>query len=219
MSISQDKKSFFYLVGNPTNTTGTIQTFADGKKNQLFTSSYDEWLSQWATNNVIFLTTKASGAQNGYLYSLSTKNGSLKKVFGPVIGLTTNTNPLGTIVLYSNSFAGGVGLGLLDIAKHTTKNLALSGLAEKCIWSGNSTDLYCAVPTNIPITTYPDAWYQGIVSFTDHFVKINTQTGDITDLGHPETSVDGTKLFLDDKDTTLFFINKKDSTLWSLDLR
>jgi hypothetical protein len=69
-------------------------------------------------------------------------------------------------------------------------------------------------------TEYPDYWYQGLVSFTDYFVKINTKTKNIITIANSqnETPVDATNLFFNKDESKLFFINKKDSTLWQLDL-
>ncbi|MEI6659922.1 MAG: hypothetical protein WCK91_00685 [bacterium] len=219
LSLSPDKTKFFYLIKGASGINGTIQNFTDGKKNPLFSSSYDEWLSQWVNAGSIFLTTKASGGENGYLYSLNTSNGSLKKIFGPVMGLTTNSNNGGTVVLYSNSFSGGVSLGLFDVTSHKTSDLGVSSLPEKCVWSTDNTSVYCAIPDSLPIGQYPDSWYQGLVSFSDHFIKINTKTSEVINLGTPNESIDATHMFTDDKEIALFFTNKKDSTLWSLDLK
>jgi hypothetical protein len=217
VSLSPDKTKMFYLTETSSGVLGTIQTFGDTKKNQLFSSPFSEWLSQWATSATIFLTTKASGQADGYVYSLSTAKGALKKVFGPIVGLTTLANQSGTTILYSASLGGSPSLGLLDVAKHTTRSLALSGLPEKCAWSKDNITLYCAIPNTIPSSIYPDVWYKGIISFTDRFMKINTQTLEKTPLDGGE--FDATHVFLDNTETKLFFTNKKDSTLWSLDLK
>ncbi len=222
LSISPDKTKYFYLARTPSGVTGTIANFADGKKNQFFSSSFDEWLSQWATSGSIFLTTKASGQENGYVYSVNTTNGTMKKIFGGVMGLTTLVNPTGTHVLYSTSVGGRPTLGIFDIARNKTVDLGLSGLPEKCVWFDAST-VYCAIPDDIQTAQYPDSWYQGLTSFEDHFVKIIIDASGVavtrTIDGSSGTGVDATHLFLDDKQATLFFTNKKDSALWGLNLK
>ncbi len=113
----------------------------------------------------------------------------------------------------------GPKLWLLNTKNHETKDLNSYGLPEKCVWANNSNVyIYCAVPNTITGTKYPDSWYQGLVSFTDYFIKINTQTLESETLTNSanEIPVDATHLFLNKKGTKLFFINKKDSTLWSL---
>lgn len=218
LSLSRDKTKFFYLIKNQNGVTGSIQSFDTGKRSVIFNSSYTEWLSQWVTPSSIFLTTKASGEVSGYLYNLNTTSGSLRKILGPVIGLTTLASNDGSLVLYSASTSGGISMGVLDIARHTTKNLNLSSLPEKCVWGASN--LYCAIPASIDSGTYPDSWYQGITSFNDNFVKIDAKTLSISNiLGGNGEFIDATHLSLDDKESKIFFINKKDSTLWSLDLK
>jgi hypothetical protein len=122
--------------------------------------------------------------------------------------------------LYSESTTTGPALSVFNVAKHTSINLNLPGLPEKCVWSTDGVTIYCAIPSNISGQEYPDSWYQGTTSFNDSFVKINTSTLERTTIAdsNNETALDGTHMFLNDTESELFLINKKDSTLWSLDL-
>jgi len=219
LSVSGDKTKFFYLTENSSGVTGTTGTFGSTKRDIVFNSPFTEWLSQWVAGQKIFLTTKASYITSGSIFLLDTTNKTLSKVFGGVIGLTTMVNPNGSLVLYSTSTKTGPALGVFDITQHSTKDLSLYGLPEKCVW-GNNVTIYCAIPNTIVGSQYPDSWYQGLVSFDDYFVKINTTTGEKITIANSinETRIDGTYLFLDKKEENLLFINKKDSTLWSLDL-
>lgn len=222
LSISRDKTKFFYLTENNSNgVTGFIGTFGETKRDIVFNHPFTEWLSEWDTNQRIFLTTKPSYDVKGSIFLLNTTNKTISKIFGGVTGLTTLVNPIGSLVLYSSSTETGPKLGVFDINKHTTKDLDTYGLPEKCVWSSDNINVYCGVPNVITGNQYPDYWYQGLISFDDYFVKINTETGDKTTIANSmdETPVDGTRLFLDKTESSLFFINKKDSTLWSLDLK
>jgi peptidoglycan hydrolase-like protein with peptidoglycan-binding domain len=221
LSISPDKTKFFYLTKNTNGVTGTVGLFESTKRDLVFTSSFTEWLSQWASGQKIFLTTKPSYTVTGSIFLLNTTNRTLTKIFGGVDGLTTLVDPNGSTVLYSSSSPTGPKLGVFNINKHETKDLNIYGLPEKCVWSNDAVNIYCAAPNTIVGNQYPDYWYQGLVSFDDYFVKINTQTGDTTTIANSinETPIDGIHLFLDTKEETLFFINKKDSTLWSLNIR
>ncbi len=219
VSVSPDKSKFFYLTKTAQGVVGTTRSFRDTKKTQIFSSSLTELLSEWVTDQKVFLTTKADSSVNGSVFSLNTGTGVLTKILGGVKGLTTLANNDGSFVLYSVSTNSGPRLGIFDVKNHTSKDLNINGLPEKCIWK--DTFIYCAIPNNATGTGYPELWYRGQVSFTDHFVKINTTTYESTTLADSayEIPIDGTHLFLDDTDTTLFFINKKDSTLWSLNLK
>ncbi len=221
VSLSPDKNSFFYLIKDSDGVVGYIKSFDNLKTTQVFNSPFSEWSSQWVSLNKIFLTTKPSWRVNGSVFSLNIKNQTLTKIFGGVEGLTTLANGDGSYILYGNSSEIGPRLWILNTKNHTTKDLDSYGLPEKCIWANNSNIyIYCAVPNTIIGKNYPDSWYQGLVSFTDYFVKINIQTLKRDTLANSinETSVDATHLFLNKNGTKLFFINKKDSTLWSLSL-
>lgn len=221
LSVSPDKTNFFYLAENSNGVTGTIKTFDETKTDIVFSSPFTEWLSQWVNNQKIFLTTKASYSVDGSIFLLNTLNKTTSKIFGGMKGLTTLVSPNGSLVLYNTTTDTGPKLGIFDISKHTTKDLGTYGLPEKCIWSKDNITVYCAVPSVITGNQYPDYWYQGLISFDDYFVKINSTTGTTTTIANStsETPIDGTYLFLSDTENLLFFTNKKDSTLWSLELK
>ncbi len=221
ISVSQDKTKFFYLTKNENGVIGNIGILGEQKRDVVFNHPLTEWISSWGKNQNIYLTTKASYTATGSIFLLNTFNQTISKVFGGVIGLTTQINKNSTNILYNESTDSGPKLGVFNIKNHTTKDLDIYGLPEKCVWSDDNINIYCAVPNEIKGNQYPDSWYQGIVSFDDFFVKINTETGDRITLANSvnETPVDGTYLFLDKDESTLFFTNKKDSTLWSLQLK
>jgi len=220
VSLSPDETKFFYLTKTSNGVVGNIRSFSETKKSQIFTSPFSEWLPQWATNQKIFLTTKPSVSVEGSLFALNTANGALSKIFGGVRGLTTLANGSGTSVLYSSATSLGPQLGLLNVDNHSTDEIDVYTLPEKCIWGVDSTAIYCAVPKNLSGSQYPDSWYQGLVSFDDSFIKIDTTTLKTTtiDDGFSAESIDATHLFLDKTESNLFFINKKDGSLWGLSL-
>lgn len=221
ISISKDKTKYFYLIENSEGVIGMVRTFGGSGGVSVFNSPFTEWISQWAGNDKIFLTTKASYGVDGSIFSLDTTNKTITKILGGSSGFTTLVNNNATSILYNESVLTGPKLRLFDTTKHSSKELNAYGLPEKCVWSSDNINVYCAIPNTIFGNQYPDAWYQGLVSFDDYFVKINTKTGDKATIANSanEVAVDGTHLFLDDKETTLFFTNKKDSTLWSLDIK
>lgn len=220
VSLSPDKTSFFSIIKNSNGVIGEISSFDETKTNKVFTSSFSEWLPQWSTENNIYLTTKPSYLVEGDMFSLNIKNETLSKVFGGIFGLTTLANNDGTNILYGSSLNIGPKLFLFNIKDHTSMDLDTYGLPEKCVWSNDNINIYCSIPNTIIGNQYPDYWYQGLVSFDDRFIKINTETLDIIMLANSskETPIDGTNLFLNKDESGLFFTNKKDSTLWSLDL-
>lgn len=220
ISLSPDKTQFFSIIKNANGVTGTTNSFDKTKTTQVFTSAFSEWLPQWVTDKNIYLTTKPSYLVSGSVYILNITNGTLSKIFGGINGLTTLADNDGNFILYNASLNVGPKLNVFDIKNHTSVDLGVYGLPEKCIWSSDNINVYCALPNTIVGIEYPDYWYQGLVSFTDYFVKINTKTKNIITIvnSKDEAPIDATKLFLNNKENKLFFTNKKDSTLWSLDL-
>ncbi|MES2930612.1 MAG: hypothetical protein V4665_02410 [Patescibacteria group bacterium] len=221
ISLSGDKTKFFYLAEGSSFVTGTTRAFSETKKTQVFSSSFTEWLSQWASNQKIYLTTKPAATVEGVIYSMNTSDGALTKILGGVKGLTTLANKDGSVILYSESGGLGPSLNVFDVKTHTSRSLSLYGLPEKCIWMNDNVNLYCAIPASITGSQYPDSWYQGLVSFTDRIIKINTST--LSTFTVADSSiympVDATRLFTNKAESLLFFTNKKDSTLWSLPIR
>lgn len=221
VSLSPDKSKFFSIIKNTNGVIGVTKSFNETKTSQVFTSAFSEWLPQWVTEQSVYLTTKPSYLVDGSVFSLNISNGTLTKLFGGVAGLTTLASVDGKEILYSASTNTGPRLNVFNIKNHTSVDLDKFGLPEKCIWSSDNINVYCAIPSTIKGTQFPDSWYQGIISFDDFFVKINTATKSVSTLANSVeegTPVDGTNLFLSKTEDKLFFINKKDYTLWSLDL-
>jgi len=221
LSVSKDKSKYFYLTENNDGVTGYTGSLGDTKKNIVFNHPFTEWLSSWDANQNIYLTTKPSYVTTGSIFALNTTSKTIYKIFGDVVGLTTLISPKGSDVLYSTSTSTGPKLGIFNIKDHKTKDLDTYGLPEKCVWSNDNINIYCAVPNTITGNEYPDIWYQGLVSFDDFFVRINTMTGEKVTMANSidQTPIDGTYLFLDKTENNLFFTNKKDSTLWELNLQ
>lgn len=220
ISLSRDGKKAFYLVESNNAVIGMLKDFETGQKTQIFNSPFTEWLSDWDSNNNVYLTTKPSFLAEGSTYTLNTKTKTFSKVFGNVFGLTSKPNNNGSLIIYSYSSDKGPKLAVFNTKNKTTTELDVYGLPEKCVWSKDNISVYCALPNSISGNQYPDVWYKGLVSFSDMFVKIDTgdATKSIIANSIDETPIDGVNLFLDNKEETLFFINKKDSTLWSLGL-
>lgn len=211
---------FFYLVPIGNDIAGYISSFTDNKKTQIFTSAFTEWEPQWTQENTIFLTTKPSYLFRGSMYALNKATGGFTKVFGGIYGLTTLSSSSNNLVLYTDTGARIPSLGIYNLEDHSLSSIGVNSIAEKCVWSGNGITLYCAVPNSIPSGQYPDSWYQGLVSFNDSILRINTSNSSSAVVINTEEwgGIDGIKLTLSPDEKILFMINKKDSTLWSLDL-
>lgn len=223
ISVSRDTTKIFYLFESAStsgeNIIGTTLNLIDNKKVQIFDSPFTEWLSWWANEKMITLSTKPSSGALGYVYTINPSSKNLTKILGDINGLSTLGSPDGKLILFSGN---DVSLNIYHTDTRNSDILGIKTLPEKCVWGGVSDVIYCAVPKSIPSLQYPDAWYQGEVSFSDALWKIDLKTGNATMLEDPIINgedIDGIKLALDEGENYLFFVNKKDSYLWKLDLR
>ena len=221
LSLSTDATKIFYLFNSGDIAIGTTFGLSDKKKVQVLDTPFTEWNSLWPNSKIITLTTKPSSGVLGYMYTLDPTTKKLTKTLGGVNGLTTLMSPNGKLVLYSDS---GLSLYVYDVAKGTSSTAGVRTLAEKCVWNKNSDAVYCAMPKIVESAAYPDAWYQGEISFSDEIWKIDVKTGNTTMILDPVAVLGGVrtdaiKLALDEKEDYLFFVNKKDSYLWQFKLR
>ncbi len=219
VSVAPDNNQLFYLFNTPSGVLGTIMSASGSNKTQVFSSVYTEWLSQWPNKDLITVTTKPSFGIPGYMYGINPNLKNFQKILGNINGLTTLTSPNGKMVLYTDDT---LGLRLYDTESNDTINLNTRTMPEKCVWGVLSDRVFCAVPQFINSGEYPDAWYQGEVSFTDSLEEISLIGGEskkLTKLGEVTEPFDATKLTLSEDGNYLFFINKKDLYLWGLRLR
>ncbi|KKQ21383.1 MAG: hypothetical protein US45_C0004G0017 [Candidatus Nomurabacteria bacterium GW2011_GWA1_37_20] len=225
ISVSPDGLKIFYLFISGNNLensmVGATLNLLNNKKVQVFDSTFTEWLSFWPTKNTITLTTKPSARVPGYMYSIDGAGKNLIKILGGINGLTTLESLSGKLILYGDN---NLSLYVYHTDSRNSDVLGIKTLPEKCIWGKISDIIYCAAPKSIESGEYPDAWYQGEVSFNDQFWKIDIKTGNATLMLDPISiergeEIDGIKLTLDEGENYLFFINKKDSFLWKLDLK
>ncbi|MBI2045997.1 MAG: hypothetical protein HYT28_01065 [Parcubacteria group bacterium] len=222
IAVSPDADKIFYTLPFQTDTAGASANFDGTKTLNIFNSPFSEWRVSWPLSKTIALATKSSFAASGYLYFLNTQTEALNSVLSGVRGLLALPSPDGKYVLYSESTEDGFILNLFTRGNKAVTELPTSTLPEKCVWAKDSITLYCAAPLIIPMGKYPDAWYQGIVSFSDDIWKINTETGFIDLVMQLEDEarvpIDALNPALSPDEDYLIFINKKDSSLWSLRL-
>ncbi|OGI68745.1 hypothetical protein A3A05_00220 [Candidatus Nomurabacteria bacterium RIFCSPLOWO2_01_FULL_41_12] len=222
ISVSPDTSKIFYLFNlSDNNIIGATLNFSDNKKIQVFDSPFTEWLSQWPNTKTITLSTKPSSAVPGYMYLFDLDKKSLIKVLGDISGLTTLMSHNNKMALYGNN---SLSLYIYSTDNGNSDILGVKTLPEKCVWGKANDFIYCAVPKFIDVGKYPDAWYQGEVSFSDQFWKIDAKNRNASLILDPAIivggeEIDGIKLALDGNENYLFFVNKKDSFLWKLDLK
>ncbi len=101
-----------------------------------------------------------------------------------------------------------------------TRSLNFPALVDKCAWSKDNVNIYCAGLTDIEATTVlPDDWLKGNFKNKDVFWKINTNNGEkkrILELKDIKKNYDGYNFFVDQEEENLFFINKQDKDLYKI---
>lgn len=221
---STGKEKGFYLLPNTSGGTSGYTSNLDGSSpSRIFDSPLKEWLVEWPTKGTLAFTTKASAEVPGYIYFLNSASGSFRKILGNINGLTTLTKPDSLKVLYSESGENTFSLGIYTVKTGERVILSKKTLPEKCVWSvKNDSALFCAVPKTISSNNYPDAWYQGRVSFNDNIWMMNASTSQTELIIDPKekqgVEIDAVNLILDAEEKYLIFTNKKDSQLWGLRL-
>jgi hypothetical protein len=220
VSVSPTGSKIFYLTTSTDGAEGIVANNDGSKKTSIFNSSLSEWLPQWPQEGTITVTTKASFNVPGSVYSLTTA-GTIRKIISGINGLTTITNPTATVVGFSDASAN---LSFYTIATNKIIPTSVKTFAEKCVWSKKSKDtIYCAVPTSLVPGSYPDDWYQGLVSFSDALYQINTQTGTATLITNfadtYKQPVDIINPALSSDEHYITFTNKKDLTAWAFNLQ
>lgn len=220
LSVSPDLFNIFYTLNVGEQVVGTSAGIAGDKKNQIFTSPFTEWLTEWPNQKIITLTTKPAYGIPGYMYFLDTTKKSTTRVLSDINGLTTLTSPSGKFVLYAND---ALQMSILNVASKAITDVPIKTLPEKCVWGKEDLSIYCLAPGYLSSGKYPDAWYRGEISFSDQIWKYDSVSGSTEILIDPLTveggeDIDGIRLMLDKDENYLFFMNKKDSYLWELKL-
>ncbi len=215
-TVSPDGTQLFFLLPASTGfgIYGIISNSDGSGQRKIFESPATEWSAQWVNKDTIALTTLATREADGYLYFLNPTTGNFKKVLGPLRGLTTLVSPDGKRVLYSNSSDRGFSTKIYTTDTGTVRTLDLSTIPSKCTWQ-DSAIIICGVPKTIPGGQYPDAWYQGTVSFDDTLWMINTVQDSTKIILSPDQPFDVIKPIVNLNHVYLYFINKTDQTLWS----
>ncbi len=224
VSVSPQNSRLFSLLSSGDSAVGVVSEFNGSKKSQIFDSPFAEWLSSFPNEKTILLVTKPSFAITGSAYKLDSRSGSFQKIYGGALGLTALLAPDEKNLLVSKVEGGLPVLGLYRTSDGVFVSMGLKTIADKCLWATN-TIIYCGVPNAISSVNsgYPDAWYQGVVSFSDSIWKMDVEVLS-TELvssvsGVSKEGIDAVSLSVDKNRNYLFFINKKDSSLWSLKLQ
>lgn len=203
--------------------TGSIATLAkpDGTSVRTLFSSPLSSIRLAVSGSDYLAYTKASAGSSGYVFKVDGKTGSFERVAGPHPGLTALPSPSGKTILLGYRSGNSLKLELFDVATRISTALPVATLPEKCAWSADETELYCGVPRALG-GTLPDSWYQGGVTLSDRFWKIDVENRLASLLFDPEqlaeVSIDAVSPVADSVSRSLIFTNKTDGSLWLYEL-
>ena len=219
---SPDGKSLAYLIARD-NLTNLIITDASGKNPRtVFSTPLPDASITWIAPQKIEFLTAPSGLAEGFSLVYTLGSGSLSQALGPFYGLATLWSPDGSKVLASFtdrtgrnprlSIFGATGKELRRLSPHT--------LSDKCAWSPDGGDIYCAVPRRPPTgdAVWPDDYLRGEFESTDRVVDINTDTKEVAPV-LDEGAFSLSNLFVTKDKAILFFVNRIDGTLWRYKLK
>lgn len=221
VSPSGDKIFYLYPFGDAT--IGIYDNIAGTNKKQILSSTFSEWLPQFASETEIVMTTKASGYATGYSYVLNISEPNiLKKILGDVTALTTQPIDNGNYVLFSKTRGTTPSISIYNSESRSEESLGISGIPSKCVWSEVKQSAFCAIPKNVPNGVYPDDWYQGKMFFTDSIWQIIPESNTlylVSDLTKESgIEIDAINIGISPDGNYIHFTNKRDGSLWGLEI-
>lgn len=212
--------TLFYAVRD---TTAVVSSAFNGTGlRTLLKSAFTDWHLSSAGNSLVIYT-KASASAPGYAYALNSSTGTLRKILGPLNGLTAVPNTSGNRVVYSYTDNGVIRAFAKNLVNNSVTEILPTALAEKCIWSIKQTGiLFCAAPIDESIGGEPDNWYRGVTHFSDRIWFFDTDADIAQVLVEPNSGfgvdIDVINPKLSPDEDYLVFTNKTDLSLWALKL-
>lgn len=192
-------------------------------KTRVFTSPLTELDIDFdSKGRTALISTRPSASSFGRIFSLNTESGSTETIVSGQRALKGLANSNFSKIALSSKEGERHVLKIRDSESGSVYETGLETFVEKCVWSLDNVNIYCAVPENTISSTAPDTWYQGIESYSDLLWVINTNTQSFEVLMSPielaEENIDMIDLGLSTDEQFIHFINKKDLTLWSYKL-
>ena len=215
--INVDGTQVAYIENTPKGSAVRSETIGGLEKETLMTSVLRDWNIGWS-GNALLVTQKPSGAISGSSYLL--KEGVRTLVLQQKMGLIAVMSPDNSQVIYSSIGQRNLPvLSIKDIESNQVTNLGTVGFADKCVWHPTQSKVFCALANEFPTATYPDAWYQGSVHFSDSLWEIDTETNIFKHILSPTNTgvtLDMSDLSISNEGDVIFFINNTNQTLWSI---
>ena len=214
--VSPDGKKVVYQKNN-----GLFTTDLSGKNQKTLMSDLKlkDVILKWPNINNIALASKPSGLAAGSLWFLDIRNSNIRKIIGDLFGLEALFSPDGSSFIYSYIDQNGRDLRLAIYKNGNQKIISnISTLVDKCVWTKDLINIFCAVPKLWPDSAVlPDDYYKNAFSTSDDIWKINTETGEKTLIFQYIGSI--SNLAVSNDESHIFFISKENQFLYKLNIK
>lgn len=219
--FSPDGGKIAYYLSDGLNLNSLYLSNPDGKsqKSLIGALKLRDINLMWPKNNIISITSKPSGLVAGNLWTLNTVNLGLTRLIDRLFGLEALWSPDGGSFIYSYTDQSGQNPKLTIYKNGALKNISnISTLVDKCAWTEDSINIYCAVPQSWPDSvTLPDDYYKNAFLTTDDLWKINTETGEKNLVFQGLGSI--SNLDINSNNNSLIFTSKNSRFLYQLNLK
>ena len=214
--ISADGKKIVYQRNN-----GLFTSDSSGKNQRTLISDLKlkDIILKWPNTNNVALIGKPSGLAVGGLWFLDIRNSNIRKIIGDFFGLEVLFSPDGGSFIYSYVDQNGRDLRLAVYKNGNQKIISnISTLVDKCVWTKDLINIFCAVPKLWPDSAVlPDDYYKNAFSTSDDIWKINTETGEKTLIFQYIGSI--SNLAVSNDESHIFFISKENQFLYKLNIK
>jgi len=216
---SPDGNSIFWMTRqNQTYTLTSASRDGQNPKSRGFTTPIPDLQPLITTPDTAALIPKTASIFETPLFLLNLKNLAQNTALF-AFGLTaiTDENPKTQLISYAATNRLGVleDLHTFNVQSGQDTSWPVKTLPEKCVFSKEATELFCAVPKEVPARSLPEIWYKGQTSFSDSFFRFDLKTNKAEQiLG--ESGQDAVSLAVSPDNKYLFFLDKKTSFLYSL---
>lgn len=218
---SPDSRALFWMTRQDKNYTLTSAS-PDGRtpKSRGFTTPIPDLLLAMLTPEKAALVPKTASISETPILVLNIKT-LVQNTVTSGFGMTTinDNGPKTELIAYgsTNKLGAMQNIHTLDIQSGKDTEWALKTLTEKCVFSDGSEKFFCAVPQEIPARDMPEAWYQGRISFSDTFFRVDLKTNKAEQI-FGASGLDAVSLTVSADNRYLFFVDKKIGFLYSLAL-
>lgn len=177
---------------------------------------------EWKDNFKAAIFERASYKNSSSVLIVDVADLKLDRILSGKYGLSAKFSPDGKKIIYSASDSAGKRLKLYssDDSGENEIEIKTAAFAEKCVFSRNNKDVFCAAAQVMPSSNLPDQFYQSNFKTKDYFIKFNSETGEEEIILPKDNSlnIDARELFLSPTEDKLYFVNYVDGKLYGVSL-